>query len=503
MKIPLEIVFENMEGFSRVLLSGEGKLWYQAARYSQELVGTEGVLLVGKEEEFPSNFRGQEIVVTGPLSKSFAQYNRVLHFPHNENPEELLPAIQKIFLRFHHWDDSLRHAIQEEESLETLFRLSGDIFGNPIFIHDENFFLLASENQLENIKEWEYDEVQGSYVLSLEVLNDFKVNSDYLDTMNTHGPSIFPETTFGYKILYINLWYNGQYRGRICVNEMSRDIRPGDFYLLDYFSRQVMENYKSSERAVLGYNRSLAHMLARLIEGEIIEVRTLDKILMPYDWTVRDEYFCICLFPEKRDTDINAVRYFSSRLSEESKHICVFPYDKCIVALVNSTMSEMTIASFRSSIAVMLREGLIKAGISSICRDLSMFAYYYEQAINAFQVGHRKEETFWSYCFDDYQTEYVLGRALEKFPAKMLCSNELLLLETYDKDHTSELFKTLRIYLEQDRNLARTADILDIHRSTLLYRIGRIQELTRLQLDIPQVKFRLLLSFHLLDNNLS
>lgn len=53
-------------------------------------------------------------------------------------------------------------------------------------------------------------------------------------------------------------------------------------------------------------------------------------------------------------------------------------------------------------------------------------------------------------------------------------------------------------YLTNERALLHTAELMDIHRTTLLYRIRRIEELTGLQLDDEQTRFDLLLSFHLI-----
>ena len=63
------------------------------------------------------------------------------------------------------------------------------------------------------------------------------------------------------------------------------------------------------------------------------------------------------------------------------------------------------------------------------------------------------------------------------------------------------MYKTLRTYLENDRNPAKTSEILDIHRSTLLYRISRIKELTGLNTDNSRERFRLLMSYYLLDES--
>ena len=502
MKLTLDLINEGLEKYHGILAletSSETNSWYQAVWYNPALDMEEDFLLFGVAEDFPANLTGRGLISMGKPPEVLFSRNDILYFDEALPPAEIYSAIQTVFMKYHKWEASVLRTLRDSRPLEEMFQLAADVFENSVFMHNENFYLLVSVNEMPGQAAWEYDAAQGGYVLPFDVLNDFKVNKDYLATMPTRGPSIFPADTFGYNILYQNLWYNGKYRGRICVNELGRKIRPGDFYLLDYFSKLVIETFKVGEQSALKHTLSLSRLLIRLIEEDSIDSKTIDKILMQYGWTTGDDYFCVCLFPEERDNRTNSVQYICSRLSEEFPNTCAFSYEKCIVVLVNSTLSEMTIPLFRSRIAVMLREGLMKAGISSTCNNLAMFRYYYRQAICAFETGRYKQDTFWCYCFDDYHTDYILRNALMQFPVELLCSREILLLEDYDKDHTSELSRTLKIYLEHDRNLARTAEILDIHRSTLLYRIDRIKEITQLGFEQPEERFRLWLSYRLLD----
>lgn len=139
----------------------------------------------------------------------------------------------------------------------------------------------------------------------------------------------------------------------------------------------------------------------------------------------------------------------------------------------------------------------MKAGFSAIGHDLQDFPYYHKQALMAYETGRQQQPTFWSYAFDQYRTDFILQHALQTFPVDFLCRPELAILRSYDAEHSSMLEETLHCYLTHERALIHTAELLDIHRTTLLYRIRRIEELTGLQLDDEQTRFDLLLSFHL------
>lgn len=453
MKLTMQLIADSMEEYHGTLIpgtKGAPGLWYQVMWYNPEAELYDDVIYFGRTEDFLPEIRGKGLICIGAPAPSLRKNNEILCFGEVVSLEEVFVRIQSVFHRFHRW---------------------------------------------------EYDDAQGGYILPLDILNDFKVNEDYLATMHTTGPSVFPAETFGYAILYQNLWYNKKYRGRICVNEIKRRIRPGDFYLLDFFSGIVLEVLKAGEGLVMNHAMSLSRVLFQMLEGEQEDMLALDRALLQYGWTAKDDYFCVCFFPEERDIHTNSVQYFCSRLMDHFPDSCAFLYEKCVVMLVNSTLSDMNPGSFGNRIAVMLREGLMKAGISALSSDLQMFPLYYEQAVCAYETGQKINDTFWSYRFEDYQMDFVLENALEKLPASLLCSPEILRLREYDATHTAELSRTLKIYLEQDRNLARTAEILQIHRSTLLYRIGRIKEMTGLELEEPREKFRLLLSYYLIEQN--
>jgi len=49
-------------------------------------------------------------------------------------------------------------------------------------------------------------------------------------------------------------------------------------------------------------------------------------------------------------------------------------------------------------------------------------------------------------------------------------------LLAYDREHSTELVHTLRVFLQSDRSWKRSAELLFIHKQTLVYRIRRIEE---------------------------
>ena len=51
-------------------------------------------------------------------------------------------------------------------------------------------------------------------------------------------------------------------------------------------------------------------------------------------------------------------------------------------------------------------------------------------------------------------------------------------VRAYDAEHGSELVRSLRIFLEHNRSWQRSAEVLHVHKQTLVYRMRRVEELT-------------------------
>jgi sugar diacid utilization regulator len=83
---------------------------------------------------------------------------------------------------------------------------------------------------------------------------------------------------------------------------------------------------------------------------------------------------------------------------------------------------------------------------------------------------------------------------LEAFARRMLRP----VLE-HDQGHGSDLLRTLRVYLEEDRVQRRAAARCFVHVNTIVYRVRRIEELLGVDLDDPSIVFDITLALRILD----
>lgn len=93
----------------------------------------------------------------------------------------------------------------------------------------------------------------------------------------------------------------------------------------------------------------------------------------------------------------------------------------------------------------------------------------------------------------------MVHKCTENTIAEVLIPEGLKSLMEYDQQRNHNYTQTLRLYLRNDRNIAKTIREAYMHRSTFLYQIKRIQEILKMDLDDPEVRLLLLMAFHILD----
>lgn len=93
----------------------------------------------------------------------------------------------------------------------------------------------------------------------------------------------------------------------------------------------------------------------------------------------------------------------------------------------------------------------------------------------------------------------LLLRASSRDDLEAFAGRTLRPLIEHDRGHGSDLLRTLRVYLEEDRVQRRAAARCFVHVNTIVYRVRRIEELLGADLDDPSTVFDVTLALRIFD----
>ena len=137
----------------------------------------------------------------------------------------------------------------------------------------------------------------------------------------------------------------------------------------------------------------------------------------------------------------------------------------------------------------------VSVGVGRFKADPSALSDAYSEAEVALEIGHRIQGPSSVSTFEQTGTYKLVFRVLQEEPEELetFFDETLEPVVRYDSHYGTELVHTLTTYLGNDASTARTASELFAHRHTIRYRLDRVRELTRLDVDKSEDRERLTL----------
>lgn len=449
-----------------------------------------------------NEYEGISFLSTSALSPSImTEDNSFIIIEGSMTFAEVLNTVQQTFDKYFAWDRNLRMALSADSPLEEMIEASLEVFNNPTFVHDTNFYILSSPRHVEGMSVWVEDKRTGKLITPLSLIQDFKLEPEYQRTLTTHGPDIYAADMRGYRILYMNLWVDGKYEGRICVDELQTPITPGQSYVLQYLGALIEMSIKQHNLFQLSMGNDIRQFLTDMLEGSITDMDSIRDNLFFLNWKQQDRYLVLKFEAQAGSDQLHSAVATLGHIEAQLPEGRAFIYDKGIVAIANLSFTHSTTAEVLSLLAIIIREGLYKLGASSEVNDFMFIRQGYMQAVEALRLGKESGSMRWCYTFDEYLLDFLMSECTKRISPQSIAASRLAPLIKYDAKNNTDLYHTLKVYLENERNVLATSKLLFIHRSTLFYRLERIEKIIQIDLDNYKERLILQICFQLLGDS--
>ena len=432
---------------------------------------------------------------------SFFRHNDLSFGTTNAIAGKFVDEINDIFHRYHEFEMRLYEALYNG-GLSALSNVALSFFKNPMQVHDEKFILLSRPQYVSGMTEVDYDEKTGISSFKLDLINTLKYDKDYIKTLSARGAHFWikPYLT-PYRVMYVNLFdRNNRYRGRVILNEINSIFHPSHFQMLEYFAEFVLRavtatSRREKDKTYVSFEMLLKHCL----KGSWPSREMALKAISLYNWQEEDTYLCVKILIPNNNREINSEDILVISLMLLFKQCKVFVDNNYIWLVENLSAEKMTLETFQKKMREFSKEGAYHCGQSAVFHDFFRMTQGFQQASMALKFSRKYQPDVLYTPFSDIVNRYLMSRIREDISVETICHEKLLFLQEYDAKKGTDHFHTLRVYLENERNLTLVSSLLHVHRSTLQYRIEKLEELTELPLDDAELRFYLLCCFRLLD----
>jgi hypothetical protein len=313
---------------------------------------------------------------------------------------------------------------------------------------------------------------------------------------------VFEFAIGGNLFLSYNFKKDGRYLGRVTLDLENQHSKDSYVYLLRFLAQRIDVLLRKFGSFLI---QKQAFSALHAIFNSCLGNKPLDRFfteakLNENGWAEIDRFTLIRLQPEFRHEWQLHATYLIPLIERLWPGACAVEHDKYIAVLLNQTFYDAkSDKNFIQELAYFLRDNLMLAGISRSFTGLDQIPAYFRQTELAVSLGRDDDPMCWYYRFDDYALACWMKYGTFGFTQEQICCRILLELLVYDRENNTEYYKTLRTFFNNKYSYTHAADELYIHRTTLIKRVERIMELTRINLDDPELNLYIALSFRYID----
>lgn len=251
-----------------------------------------------------------------------------------------------------------------------------------------------------------------------------------------------------------------------------------------------------------GKDSETKDLFFRLLSGE----GEKEEILQQLDLHGLHNILCgVLAVSVKGDGASSLLHEIGSRLIYSYYRYETFPIDGRDIFVVMKQNIRSASAKFSGMYGVLkdlndaLAEADAKVGIGGFYETPSNLIQSYQQAVTAVKVPLPGGSKYRFQEFKDLGIYKVLLYLSGNPELSSFCRETLQPLENYDNINMTHYMDFLRVYLNNDANIANTSRELFIHRNTAMYRLGKIEKILGRSLSSLQTKTELMTAMILRD----
>ena len=473
--------------------------------YRKVNVFNTGVLYLARACSLPEAFIAQAdsamICIGMPPEAYKESLMRFFVLDESTEMEDLSNEINRIFFEYNTLEQKLQDSVNKGASIQHMVEIVTPYMnGNEILVINNDYRLVGKSN-----KTLHFNEISGvaqpdeDGYLPQEIVTYFKNDIIFNKVRDLSEPFFYEASIFSKKGLCMNVFFRGEYACRVVLAEDANAFRGYETGLVKFFTSfiQLVYDLSSGGNQILPSD-SMAGIIIDLLNVEPVEKLRLQSSFAQRGWKLKSNFYCAVIMPSDRDFYNRTIRYYCQTFNREISGCCFVEFEREIVCIINLNYYGGQLENFISKNLEAFREVYFRIGYSNSFGKIDDFHNYYLQAKIALKMGLKLNPFNWHHRFSDLVLSYMQSKLTEELDGRFLCAPEVMILNEYDETHQNDLLKTLHTYLCNNLNAVKTAKDLFIHRSTMVYRLERISELTGIDFKDHRKILYLLMSVELL-----
>lgn len=329
-----------------------------------------------------------------------------------------------------------------------------------------------------------------------------------------------PQRTDDGKPLFCGVWPvrgGGDLLGFFLTQSPNPKLRSNTRIILDHALNIYALQFTKHKIMMDTYDHLKNNFIGQFLEAKQVDRHTLLEYSRLLNWNVMEKHVVAVIYIElgeeqDQNADVLDVEAQKSLMWDKVKTCLAMNYPDFLFARKNrhfvliAPVKQDDNQNFWQEIYSNLKQVIVKEnpkanvflGIGEATQSLGDYSKSFQQAIHTVQVVKRRYRHK-GYAFFSQLGAYTILYRHQSQVDRLFVDKYLGPLLNHDGHKGVDLVHTLRVFLDNNGNLQKTADQLFIHRSTLQYRLDRISEILKINLKDAEETFNLMLALKLYD----
>jgi hypothetical protein len=388
--------------------------------------------------------------------------------------------------------------LSKRMTLQELVDGATDVLENPLLVADPGYQILAMSDMELDDSAWKNFRKLRQLPYHPDMVDDYE---DFL--LGVRQGKLVTVVDGRHKSGYFircAIMDGEQYVGQLHVFSLFHDFTDADVELAAQLASIVSIDIMRHSIAQEHIGTTSDYLVSDLIRGKLENQAMIDTRMKFVGWTLQQVKYLLLVQWDGDEKNMNFRDACVANL------VRIFPDGRSTgdgpnMVIMFSTPRELNITCPELE---QIRRQLEKPGLHGVLsmpfEDMMDTGYRYQQACDILELNQnlgRKE----SFVMAETETfDLLLQQAGQKYRLLDYCHPLIRQLMALDVEKSKERIETLRAYIISGRNFTKAAEMLHMHRNSVIYRMKQIEDLLEFDFSKDEFAFQLELSFRILDH---
>ncbi len=393
--------------------------------------------------------------------------------------------------------DSRMHTLRliaQAKTLEEIADLAFEALGNPIFVEDRSAIKLAYSRNAEIDDDcWKQDVLAGEHILPKQIqVREMLVG--YQQSSEEQLPVIVQDNYMKQQHMVKSLYAGGAHVGNIVATAFFREFEPDDIDLLELISGYVINLLEDKNYPLLRNSVPMENLIFQLLCGLKYPNKTMEQYAERFHWNADTKHYAFDIFPANsrvEDPSLYTEILEQFRMITQCQTVI---FNNHIVCIYHTEEQQCAVEEMELPFTEILEKYDMVAGISQPFQNLNLLEDYYRQAMAMGGLAVVLKIDTRYYPYDKFACYHMMEICSWSTPLEQFAHHKVKELEQYDIVHSTDLTRTLHLYLESSRSISHTASVMFMHKNTVTYRINKCFDLLGTKIEDNDEVFAFLFS---------